>query len=94
MGEFKFFSKIHVAGNCEKCKSRIENRVKREKGVISAEWHMLSQTLEIEYEYPLMKIEEIVKILLSLGHDTDSFKAEDGIYQSLPKSCRYRYGRN
>ena len=90
MPQFEFFGNLKVYGNCKKCKSRIENRLQNVNGIYSASWDQQSQILGVHYEHALITMNEIIQILLSIGHDTEAYKADQSTYESLPKTCHYR----
>lgn len=82
---------VHVAGNCGMCKERIENAALI-KGVKKATWDKKTHQLIVIYKSDKVTLEEIEKEVAKAGHDTDHFKANDDVYNSLPNCCLYRSG--
>lgn len=80
---------IHVAGNCNMCKKRIENAAYID-GVKRAEWDKQSGHLTITFDKRKTNLEEISQSIANVGHDTDSDKATDNTVKSLPACCNYR----
>lgn len=84
---------IKVSGNCGQCKSRIENALDM-KGIKSAEWNVDTKMLEVVYVPEKISIEQINKLIASVGHDTETEKAADSVYLKLPDCCLYRENPN
>lgn len=80
---------IHVAGNCEQCKMRIEKAAKLD-GVKKASWSSETLMLSITYDSTEVSIEAIEKAVASVGHDTEDFTADSVAYNQLPFCCQYR----
>ncbi len=80
---------IHVDGNCNMCKDRIENAALI-KGVKKATWDKHKDQLVVIYDASKTSISEIEKAVAKVGHDTPNFKADDKVYNNLPKCCQYR----
>ncbi len=80
---------IHVDGNCNMCKDRIENAALI-KGVKKATWNKHKDQLVVIYDASKTSISEIEKAVAKVGHDTPNFKADDKVYNNLPKCCQYR----
>ena len=83
-------STIKVSGVCEMCKSRIEKGTIKLKGVKYANWEIISNNLSLIYNSKKIKLDSIKKKIASLGHDTDKFKANLDVYESLPECCHYK----
>jgi hypothetical protein len=84
---------LTVLGNCGMCKSRIEAALDA-KGIKAAEWDIQSKLLLVSYVPSKISLEQINQLIISIGHDTNSKKAEDGIYSTLPGCCRFRENPN
>ena len=80
---------IHVDGNCNMCKNRIENAALI-RGVKKAEWHKHHDHLVVIYDANKVTSLEIEKAVAEVGHDTPNYKADDKVYDALPKCCLYR----
>jgi mercuric ion binding protein len=77
-----------VFGNCELCKARIENAVK-EEGASAASWDTKTKMLTVTYDPLKTNKDKLSKKLASVGHDTESYKAPDDVYDKLPACCHY-----
>ena len=80
---------IHVDGNCNMCRNRIENAALI-RGVKKAEWHKYHDYLVVIYDANKVSSLEIEKAVAEVGHDTPNYKADDKVYSALPKCCLYR----
>ena len=81
---------INVSGNCEMCKERIEKAALNVKGVTSASWDIKNKELHINYKDSESTVDAISKAIAKAGHDTDKYKADNTVYNSLPECCKYR----
>jgi copper chaperone CopZ len=79
---------IKVWGNCDMCKARIEKAVKSE-GATAADWSTKTKLLTVTYDPSKTNPDALSKKLASVGHDTEKYKAEDKVYNSLPACCKY-----
>jgi periplasmic mercuric ion binding protein len=77
-----------VWGNCEMCKTRIENAVKAD-GATSANWDISTKMLAVTFDPKKTSIESLSKTLAGVGHDTENLKADDKVYDALPECCKY-----
>ncbi len=80
---------ISVKGNCEECKSRIENAADI-KGVKLATWDEKKQSLTVTYRSDKVNPEQIKKAVAASGHDVEGLEADKNAYDRLPKCCKYR----
>lgn len=79
---------IKVAGNCGMCKARIEKAAKMD-GVTKAEWSEETKILTLVYDPAVINSDDVQKKIASVGHDTEKFRAEDKVYNSLPGCCKF-----
>ena len=79
---------IKVWGNCDMCKTRIEKAVKAE-GATAADWSTKTKLLTVTYDPSKTNLDALSKKIASVGHDTEKYKAEDKVYNSLPGCCKY-----
>lgn len=79
---------IKVAGNCGMCKARIEKAAKMD-GVTKAEWSEKTKILTLVYDPAVINSDDVQKNIASVGHDTEKFRAEDKVYNSLPGCCKF-----
>ena len=82
-----------VFGNCIQCKQRIEKALKT-NGVESADWNITSKILDVVYDPSKIKIQQIKDRIVKAGHDLETQKADDAVYNKLPECCRYRDNEN
>lgn len=81
---------INVQGLCEMCKDRIEKAAKGVNGVSTATWDQKSKVLHLNFDSKKTSISAISKVIAKAGHDTDDYKAENSVYNTLPDCCKYR----
>lgn len=81
---------IVVGGACEMCKARIEKTALGVRGVKTAVWDASTQSLALELSPEVHDLEPLKQALAKVGHDTDTQKASDKVYQKLPPCCHYR----
>ncbi|MBC7653558.1 MAG: cation transporter [Oligoflexus sp.] len=79
---------IKVYGNCGMCKSRIEKSLQIE-GITKADWDSKTKLLNLSFDDDKTSLIEIEKRIAGVGHDTQSLKADDAIYNKLPGCCQY-----
>lgn len=80
---------IKVYGNCGMCKDRIEAAAKV-AGLTKADWDKSTKMLTIVYNPAIVKSDDIQKKIAAVGHDTEKYKADTKVYNSLPGCCKYR----
>ena len=78
-----------VYGNCGMCEKTIEGSLKNAKGVVTADWNMETNMIEVTFYKGQITLDEIKKKIASVGYDTDDFKATNKSYNSLPGCCQY-----
>jgi mercuric ion binding protein len=88
-GPFAATKTFKVSGVCEMCEHRIENAVKKLPGIWSSYWDVNSHILKISYDRSKLTTAKIEQAIVSVGHDTENFKAQDNVYVSLPECCHY-----
>ena len=76
-------------GNCGMCERRIESAVTQIPGVISAEWVAEKEMLNVKYLGKSANLDDIKKKVAAVGHDTDTFRAPDEVYDKLHGCCKY-----
>jgi len=79
---------IKVWGNCDLCKARIEKAAKID-GVSKAVWDVKTKMLTVVYNPSKVSSDKIQKRIAAVGHDTEKYKADDKVYNSLPSCCHY-----
>jgi Cu(I)/Ag(I) efflux system membrane fusion protein len=81
---------LQVQGVCEMCKERIEKAAKEVPGVSSASWDSETKELHLYFNSDKTNLDTIAKAVAKAGHDTDNYKADDAVYETLPPCCHYR----
>ncbi|MEJ7678312.1 MAG: heavy-metal-associated domain-containing protein [Segetibacter sp.] len=82
---------IKVNGVCAMCKKRIENAALSAEGIKSALWNENTQKLAIKYSvFEKEAVDIVQKKIASVGHDNQSYKADNTAYNALPDCCHYR----
>lgn len=82
---------LMVKGVCDMCKERIENAALI-KGVKKATYDKFKHQLVVFYKPDKVELDKIEKEVAKAGHDTQNYKADQEVYNSLPKCCAYRSG--
>ena len=86
-GEHAMFG---VKGSCDMCKQRIETAAKSVNGVSSAHWDKEKQMIHLQNDPSKTSVDAISKAIAKAGHDTDTYKADQAVYDQLPGCCKYR----
>ncbi len=81
---------FHVNGKCKMCTARIERSARIMEGVGFAEYDLKKKVLTVKYDETLIKPDNISEKMALVGHDTDTYKASDEKYKSLPPCCLYK----
>ncbi|MBP6302899.1 MAG: heavy-metal-associated domain-containing protein [Bacteroidia bacterium] len=77
-----------VYGNCEMCKSTIENAVDV-KGVKAADWNIKTGLITLTYQQQKITLDKIHELIAAAGYDTDQKTADSAIYKNLTPCCQY-----
>jgi outer membrane receptor for ferrienterochelin and colicins len=80
---------LKVAAACGMCKMRIEKALKI-PGISKAKYDVKTQTLSVNFDAAVIKLEDIHNKMAEVGHDTELKKADDKVYKALPECCHYR----
>ncbi len=78
-----------VYGVCGMCQERIERAARSVKGVVNARWDVETQILTLKYRSGITDIPAIHEALVAVGHDTESRRARDEVYEQLHTCCKY-----
>ena len=81
---------IIVNGNCEQCQKRIQKAAFSVAGVKSASWSIETHNLVLTINEEKTTVAAVKKAVAKVGHDTDSEKASDAVYDQLPGCCQYQ----
>ena len=82
--------KFNVAGVCEMCKERIEKACLNTKGVKLANWNVETKLLIVVVNKNETSINSVKENIAKVGHDTDTIKATQEVYDKLHHCCKYR----
>ncbi len=78
-----------VYGNCSMCESRIEKAVKSIDGVSLTDWDKETKMISVTFDAEKVELHNIHRAIAKVGHDTDTYKADDKVYKELPGCCQY-----
>jgi mercuric ion binding protein len=73
---------------CETCKERIENYLKREPGISAVKVDYKKKTTTVTYLTDRNNIEQIKTAIANAGYDADDVAADEEAYKKLPKCCK------
>ena len=73
---------------CESCKKRIEEYLKREDGVQKSNVDFKKHVTKVTYVAERTNVENIKAAIANAGYDADDVKADDEAYKKLPKCCQ------
>jgi mercuric ion binding protein len=73
---------------CESCKKRIEEYLKREDGVQKATVDFKKHVTKVTFVSERTNIENVKAAIANSGYDADDVKADDEAYKKLPKCCK------
>jgi periplasmic mercuric ion binding protein len=73
---------------CENCKERIENYLKREPGVSVVKVDYKKKTTTVTYLTDRNNIEQLKTAIANAGYDADDITADEQAYKKLPKCCK------
>ena len=77
--------------NCGMDKKRIEKNAYLVDGVKSAVWNEDTQILTLKYNvFKNNTADNVQKKIASAGNDTEKYRADDAVYESLPECCHYQ----
>lgn len=73
---------------CESCKKRIEEFLKRDEGVIKSTVDFKKHVAKVTFYTDRTNVENIKTAIANAGYDADDVKAEEEAYKKLPKCCK------
>jgi mercuric ion binding protein len=79
--------KFFVEGNCQECKSLIENGVLGLDGVKEADWDPERSFLSVKFAPGDISLEEIQEAVAGLGFNTQFFDGDPAQRSLLPTCC-------
>ena len=73
---------------CESCKKRIEESLKREDGIVKSNVDFKKHVTKVTYYTDRTNAENVKAAIANAGYDADDVKAEGDAYKKLPKCCK------
>lgn len=73
----------------EACKTRIENHLAHEYGVIAVKADFRKHVVGVQWYTDRTNIENIKTAIANLGYDADDVTADPDAYKRLPKTCQH-----
>ncbi len=83
-----------VFGNCGMCERTIEGSLKDIEGVSLADWDKETDQMTVSYDPAIISIEDIKQKIADVGYDSDTHRAKEEVYNSLPGCCQYERPSN
>jgi len=80
---------LKVYGKCGMCAERIEQAANSMKGISKAKYNVETQTLTATLNPSKTSLRSLEKAINKVGHDTEHYKADDEVYNSLHHCCKY-----
>ena len=65
------------------CNKVITKAAMSVEGVISAKWSSETQKMSVKFYSDQTNLDEIQKKIASVGYDTETYKADDEVYEKL-----------
>jgi cation transport ATPase len=81
---------FQVDGVCKMCKARIEKAAVLTKGVKYATWNVRTSELYCVFNNKKTDLKKIKQAIADVGHDTNTIKAKDEVYDNIDDCCKYR----
>jgi periplasmic mercuric ion binding protein len=82
-------AKINTPGaQCENCKKRIENYLKRYDGVAKINVDVRQKKTTVTYSTDRISLDEIKVAIANAGYDADDITANEDSYKALPQLCK------
>ena len=81
--------KFTVYGNCGMCERTIENSLKDVKGVSVADWNRETDEMTVTFDAEVITLDAIKQKIADVGYDSDTHRAKEEVYNSLPGCCQY-----
>ncbi len=73
---------------CEMCKTKIENYLRREPGISAVKVDYKKKTTTVTFLTDRNNIEQIKTAIANAGYDADDVTADEDAYKKLPKCCK------
>src|SRR5688572_28492413 len=78
--------------NCEECKTRIDNRLARQQGILTVKTDYRKHTVTVSWLSDRTNIENIKTYIANMGYDADDVTADPDSRKQLPKTCLHNPG--
>ncbi len=72
------------------CEKTIESSLNGHEGIGKADWDKETKMISVTYDPSIMDEEKIKEKIAGVGYDSDSHRAKDEVYNSLPNCCKYK----
>ena len=82
---------VQASAQCEMCKARLENRMRKIAGIESATLNLSNKQFHIVYDKSLISRENIETKITEIGYDANQKPAKKAAYKRLPACCRVDY---
>jgi len=82
---------VQTSAQCEMCKIRLEKRIKKINGILSADLNLGSKEFHIVYDSALISRDNIEIKITEIGYDANQKPAKKAAYKRLPACCRVDY---
>lgn len=79
---------IQTSGNCDMCKTRIENALNKIEGVRVAYFNLANAKVKVKYDSEKVSVEQLRNAISAAGYDADNVKANQQAHDSLPTCCQ------
>jgi len=83
-----------VYGNCGMCEKTIENSLKDVKGISQGDWDRETDVMTITFNPEVISLDDIKQKIADVGYDSDTHRAKEEVYNSLPGCCQYERPKN
>lgn len=78
-----------VYGNCGMCKKTIEGSLTGVDGIKQGIWDMETDQMTVSFDPEVITLVAIKQLIAAVGYDSDTHRAKDEVYNSLPGCCQY-----
>lgn len=80
--------KIKTSAQCDMCKTRIEEGLFTQKGVVEAKLEVATKTVTIKFRPNKTTVDQLKLYITSLGYDADELVAGQKAHDQLPGCCQ------
>lgn len=80
--------KIKTSAQCDMCKTRIEEGLYTQKGVVEAKLDVPTKILTIKFRPAKVTVDQLKTYVSSLGYDADDILANQEAHDQLPGCCQ------